>query len=137
MKVLVPTDGSEHSLKAVRRGLELAEREGAEITLMAVAYHSTEDLDEIPLNIQEKLDAQAADALRKAKALFDEKGLKVQTVLEAGYVPANNIIARAEEGKFDRILMGSKGITGFERLLIGSTAAKVVANAPCTVTVIR
>jgi nucleotide-binding universal stress UspA family protein len=137
MKVLVPTDGSEHSLKAVRRGIELAEREGAEVTLMAVAYYSKEDLDEIPPNIQEKLDAEAARALRAAKALFDEKGLKVEAVLESGFVPANNIIARAEQGKFDRILMGSKGITGFERLLIGSTAAKVVANAPCTVTVIR
>jgi nucleotide-binding universal stress UspA family protein len=137
MKILVPTDGSQHSLKAVQRALALAEREGAEITLMAVAYYSREDLDEMPPNIQEKLDAQAADALRKAKALFDEKGLKVETVLEAGYVPANNIIAKAEKGKFDGILMGSKGITGIERLLIGSTAAKVVANAPCTVTVIR
>jgi nucleotide-binding universal stress UspA family protein len=137
MKILIPTDGSETSLKAVRRGIELAEREGAEITLMAVAYYSREDLDELPPNIQEKLDAEAAKALRTSKALFAEKGLKVETVLEAGYVPANNIIAQAEKGRFDQILMGSRGITGIERLLIGSTAAKVVANAPCTVTVIR
>jgi nucleotide-binding universal stress UspA family protein len=137
MKVLVATDGSEHSMKAVRRGLELAEREGAEITLMSIALYSKEDLDEMPPSIQEKLDAQAAIALKKAKALFDEKGIKVEAVLASGYVPANSIIKKAEEGKFDRILMGSKGISGFERLLIGSTAAKVVANAPCTVTVIR
>jgi nucleotide-binding universal stress UspA family protein len=137
MKVLVATDGSEHSMKAVRRGLELAEREGAEITLMSIALYSKEDLDEMPPSIQEKLDAQAAIALKQAKALFDEKGIKVEAVLASGYVPANSIIKKAEEGKFDRILMGSKGISGFERLLIGSTAAKVVANAPCTVTVIR
>ena len=137
MKVLVATDGSEHSMKAVRRALELAEREGAEITLLSVSYYSKEDLDEIPMGIQDKLDAQAADALKKAKALFDEKGIKVEAVLQAGYVPANIIIKKAEEGKFDRILMGSKGLSGLERLLIGSTAAKVVANAPCTVTVIR
>lgn len=40
MKVLTATDGSEHSMKAVRRALELAEKEGAEITLMSVAYFS-------------------------------------------------------------------------------------------------
>jgi nucleotide-binding universal stress UspA family protein len=124
-------------MKAVGRALELAEREGAEITLISVAVYSKEDLDEMPPSIQEKLDAQAAIALRKAKALFDAKGLKVETALMAGYVPANSIIKKAEEGKFDRILMGSRGISGIERLLIGSTAAKVVANAPCTVTVIR
>lgn len=137
MKVLVATDGSEHSVKALNRAMELAKSEGAEITLLSVAYYSREDLDEIPLNIQEKLDAQAADVLKKAKALFDAKEIKVDTVLEAGYVPANNIISRAEEGKFDLILMGSTGRSGFKRLLIGSTAAKVVANAPCSVAVLR
>ena len=75
--------------------------------------------------------------MKKAKALFDEKGIKVEAVLEAGYVPANNIISKAETGKFDLILLGSTGQSGFKRLLIGSTAAKVVANAPCSVAVIR
>lgn len=137
MKVLVATDGSEHALKALKRAMELAEKEGAEITLLSVAYFSKEDLDEIPLNVQEKLEKQAAVALKKAKALFDEKGIKVEAVLEAGYVPANNIISKAETGKFDLILLGSTGQSGFKRLLIGSTAAKVVANAPCSVAVIR
>ena len=40
MKVLVATDGSEHSMKAVKRALEMAEREGAQVTLMAVALYS-------------------------------------------------------------------------------------------------
>ena len=137
MKVLVATDGSEHSLKALKRAMELAEKEGAEITLLSVAYFSKEDLDEIPLNVQEKLEKQASAALKKAKALFDEKGIKVEAILEAGYVPANNIISKAETGKFDLILLGSTGQSGFKRLLIGSTAAKVVANAPCSVAVIR
>ena len=137
MKVLVATDGSEHSMKALKRAMELAEKEGAEITLLSVAYFSREDLDEIPLNVQEKLESQAATALKKAKALFNEKGIQVEAVLEAGYVPANNIITQAESGKFDLILLGSTGHSGFRRLLIGSTAAKVVANAPCSVAVIR
>ena len=137
MKVLVATDGSEHSLKALKRAMELAEKEGADITLLSVAYYSREDLDEIPLNIQEKLEAQATDVLKKAKALFDEKGIKVEAILEAGYVPANNIISKAEAGNFDLILMGSTGHSGLKRLVIGSTAAKVVANAPCSVAIIR
>ncbi len=137
MKVLVATDGSEHSMKAVNRAVELAEREGAQVTLMAVAYYSRSDFDEMPPNIQEKLETQAQEALNKAKALFTAKGLRVEAVLEAGQVPANNILRRAQEGGYDRILMGSTGLTGLKRVLIGSTAAKVVANAPCTVTVVR
>ena len=137
MKVLVAVDGSEQAMKAVNRALELVERLGAEVTLMSVAYFAKDDFDDMPPYVQDKLEAEAAAALKKAKAVFDARGIKVKTVLEAGLVPANNIIRRAEEGKFDRIIMGSTGLTGLKRALMGSTAAKVVAHAPCEVTIVR
>lgn len=137
MKVLVATDGSNHSMKAVQRALEMAEREGAHITLMAVAYYAREDLDEMPMNIQDRLEAHAREALSKSKAVFEAKGIPVEALLEAGLVPANNIIERAEKGGYDYILLGSTGHTGLARALIGSTAAKVVAHAPCCVTVVK
>ena len=68
MNVLVATDGSDHSMKAVVRALEMAERENANVTLMSVAFYAKEDLDEMPLNIQERLESQAQIALKKAKA---------------------------------------------------------------------
>jgi nucleotide-binding universal stress UspA family protein len=137
MKVLVPTDGSAPSLKAVERALELAEKMGAEITLMSVAYYAKDDFDDMPPYVQDKLEAEAAAALKKAAALCNGKGVKVNLVLEAGLVPANNIIRKATEEKFDRIIMGSTGLTGIKLALMGSTAAKVVAHAPCEVTVVR
>jgi nucleotide-binding universal stress UspA family protein len=137
MKVLVATDGSEHSMKAVQRGLELAEKQGAQVTLMSVAYYGADYLEGMPPNIREKLEDQARAALKKAKALFDAKNLPVETVLMAGLVPANLIIIKAQEGKFDRIVIGSTGLNALEKILMGSTAAKVVAHAPCEVTVVR
>ena len=137
MKVLVATDGSERAMKAVRKSLELAEKEGADITLLSVAYYFMSEVDEMPVDIQEALDSESRTAIEKAKALFDEKGVKVITLLEKGLVPANVILEVAEEGKFDHILLGSTGKTGIKRYLIGSTATKVVAHAPCSVTVLR
>ena len=137
MKVLVATDGSEHSMKAVQRALELAEKQGAQVTLMSVAYYVQGDVDGMPPNIQEKLEDEARAALKKAKALFDAKNLAVETVMEAGLVPANLIIAKAQDGKFDRIVIGSTGQNALEKIFMGSTAAKVVAHAPCEVTVVR
>jgi nucleotide-binding universal stress UspA family protein len=134
MKVLVATDGSEQAMKAVQRGLEMAEQ-GAEVTLMSVAYYA--DMDATFFNIQEKLEKEAKANLEKAKAVFDAKGIKVETILEAGMVPANNIIRRVTEDKFDRLIMGSTGKSGFSLALMGSTAAKVVAHAPCEVTIVR
>jgi nucleotide-binding universal stress UspA family protein len=137
MKVLVATDGSVHSMKAVERALELAEKQGALVTLMSVAYYGADYLEEMPPNIREKLEDEAKGALKKAKALFDAKNLPVETVLVTGLVPANLIIQKAKEGKFDRIILGSTGMTALDRVLMGSTAAKVVAHAPCEVTVVR
>jgi nucleotide-binding universal stress UspA family protein len=137
MKVLVATDGSEHSMKAVQRGLELAETQGAQVTLMSVAYYVQGSMSGMPPNIQDKLEDEAREALKKAKALFDAKNLPVETVLEAGLVPANLIIQKAQDGKFDRIVIGSTGQNALEKILMGSTAGKVVAHAPCEVTVVR
>jgi len=136
MKVLIPIDGSEHSRKALERGLELAEKQGAEVTIMTVAPAAGSILDEMR-NIQEKLTVEYQAWLDQAKALFAAKGITVKTVLETGLVPANNIIRRAEEDKFDRIIMGATGMSGLARILMGSTAGKVVANAPCEVTLVR
>ncbi len=137
MKVLVATDGSENAMKAVQRGLEMAEKQGALVTLMAVAYDAKDIFDDMPPNIQEKVEAEAAANLARAKALFDAKQLRVETALETGLVPANNIIRKAEEGRFDRVILGSTGRAGLARVLMGSTAAKVVAHAPCEVTIVR
>ena len=137
MKVLVPIDGSEHSQKAVARAMELAEKQGAEVTLMTVVPVAGDIMDESLVNIQDKLRAENQKWLDAAQAEFVAKGIKVATILEKGIVPANNIIRRAEDDKFDRIVMGSTGRTGLAKVLMGSTAAKVVAHAPCEVTIVR
>lgn len=137
MKVLVATDGSERAMKAVRKSLEMAEKEGADITLLSVGYYLRSDTEDVPISVQDALDSESRNALEKAKALFDEKAVKVNTILEKGLVPANVILEVAREGNFDHILLGRTGKTGIERYVIGSTATKVVAHAPCTVTVVR
>ena len=136
MKVLIPIDDSEHSRRALERGLELAEKQGAQITIMTVVPAAGSILDEMR-NIQDKLNAEYQGWLDKAKVAFEAKGIQVTTILEEGMVPANNIIRRAEDDKFDRIIMGATGMSALARILMGSTAAKVVAHAPCEVTIVR
>ncbi|PIU52540.1 MAG: hypothetical protein COS90_10895 [Deltaproteobacteria bacterium CG07_land_8_20_14_0_80_60_11] len=68
MKVLVATDGSEYSMKAVQRALELAEKQGAQVTLMSVAYYVADYLEGMPPNTQNKLEGEAREALKKGKA---------------------------------------------------------------------
>jgi nucleotide-binding universal stress UspA family protein len=136
MKILVATDGSEQAMKAVRRALDMAEVRGAEVTIISVAYYVKDYFDEMPLNIQEKLEAEARVALKRAVDLFTEKNIRVKTILETGQVPANNIVNFAKEGNFDRIVIGKTGSHGLQTALMGSTAAKVASYAPCEVVVV-
>lgn len=137
MKILVPTDGSEHAIRAVNKAAEMAEKEKAEVTIMAVAYNVSLDMVEFPGDILEKLDEEAQKALNKAKEIFDKKGITVKTVLERGVMPANNIIKRAEVDKIDLIIMGHRGTGEFPGGGIGSTATKVVSYAPCSVLIVK
>lgn len=136
MKVLLATDGSDQSMKAVHWTMEnLGDK--AQVTLFAVAPFAQDLLTEMPPNIQEKLEAQAKKSLDKAKQAFDAKGIAAETILAVGMVPANNILDKAQDGKFDMIVMGSTGVGGFKRALMGSTASKVAAHTPCSVTIVR
>jgi nucleotide-binding universal stress UspA family protein len=137
MKVLVPTDGSERSTKAVEMALKMAEKEGAEVTLLSVAHYATGDFEALPADLQIRFELVAKNALDKAKAMFDQKGIKVSTRLEYGLTPGNNIIQLAEGGGFDQVILGSTGSTGLSRLFMGSTASKVAQHAPCTVTIVK
>ncbi len=137
MKMLVTTDGSASSMKAVEWAADRAEKGKDHVALISVVSFTQDLLAEMPPNIQNKLEVESRKALEKAKKVFEEKGLEVEVFLEMGTVPANNIIERAEDDKFDMIVIGSTGMTGLRRALMGSTASKVVSNAPCSVTVIR
>jgi nucleotide-binding universal stress UspA family protein len=138
MKILATTDGSRQSMKAVQRALELAMSEGADVTLLTVAPGSLKyEGYEVPEGLDNEIAPQAVHVINEAKALFDEKGVQVATILERGKTPANAILDVAAKENFDLILMGSTGKTGIERFLIGTTASKVVTHAPCSVAVIR
>lgn len=137
MKILVPTDGSDYAMKAVNKAVEMAEKEKAEVTIMSVALYAGLSDIEFPGDIREKLDAEAQKAISKAKEVFDKKGISVKTVLERGVFPADNVIRKAKEDKFDLIIMGHRGTGEFPGTGIGSTATKIVSLTPCSVLIVK
>ena len=138
MKVLVATDGSEHSMKAVQRGLELAEKQGAQVTLMSVAYYVQGNFDGMPLNIQDKLEDEAREALKKGKALFDAKNLPVETVTGGGAGAGQlNHRQRPRMASLTASSSAAPARTPWRGYSWAAPPAKVVAHAPCEVTVVR
>jgi nucleotide-binding universal stress UspA family protein len=114
----------------------MAKKERAELTVMSVALEF-QDVEEIPISYFEKFKQQAVKAVNRAAERAKMADLKVQTRVEVGASPADNIVKYAEEQKTDLIIMGHRGLSGLDRFLVGSVAGRVVAHAPCSVLVVR
>jgi len=141
MKILVPVDGSKYAMEAVKMASELAKAKGAEIHLLAVCpFISDLDLELTASerdSLSEKLKLRCEEALEMAKALLVENGVTPHTMLASSISVADEICKTAKEEKFDLIVIGSRGLTGVSRFLIGGIADKVVDHAPCSVMVVK
>ncbi len=126
--ILLPVDGSESSLNAVRQAAALAQamREmGPSLTLFHVV-----DIDTLGLQIHkgaQDLVKKGEKVLTAARALLQDAGLEGcwQEKLISGE-PAQSIVYHAEEGGYPLIMMGSKGHSALAQLLIGSVTSTVV-----------
>jgi nucleotide-binding universal stress UspA family protein len=146
---MVAIDGSVHSLKAAEYALEVAKPFGAQLFAVTVTYaHESYPIKQ-RAESKKKSDGTSND---NVKAWFDkftrdakEKNIQLKTELIKGYrswplipVPAEYILAEyAEKENIDLIVVGTRGTSGFKRLLIGSVASGVVKHAHCTVLVVR
>jgi nucleotide-binding universal stress UspA family protein len=136
MKILVALDNSEPAFKAIDKALSMAKKEKAELTLMTVYPDFPEDEGGLK-QASAALMLMAEKTIARGKAVAEKAGVAVKTVIEAGSSAAENIVRYADKNNMDMIIMGHKGKTGMERLLIGSVAGKVVTYAPCSVLVVR
>ena len=141
-KILLPTDGSELSLKAADRAVGLARLAGAPLHVVAVIepYPYTGIGAASQGGLQEYLAAgqrHAADAFHRVEAAARAQGVPVTTEIAEGSSPAEQIAEAAQRSGSDLIVMASHGRTGAARVLLGSVAAKVVALAPVPVMVVR
>ena len=136
MKILSALDNSDYAFKALRKAVDMAKKENAELTIYSV-YSDWLEVEGISLNLRESLIQQAEKIVAKGKAIAEAADVFTKTVVESGSSPADNIVSYAERNNIEMIIMGHKSRTGLERLLVGSVAVKVVAYAPCSVLVIR
>lgn len=138
--ILVPVDSSEHASKAVNMAGEIASKFGAKIILLNVMHQDigfSADGDYFKSPPQKKLITNAIEILKKEAALLERfPQLEVKKKVATGD-PALKILEFAEKASIDLIIMGSKGLTGVKRFMIGSVSAKVVQHANCPVMVVK
>jgi nucleotide-binding universal stress UspA family protein len=137
--IVIATDGSENTQKAISYGIEIAKLSGA--TVHALYVLDTTSFSSIPMDagweeIYEILKTEGKKAVNQVKERGEASGLEVREVLSEGH-PSNEIIDFAEDNNADLIVMGTLGKTGLDRFLLGSVAEKVVKNSKVPVLVVR
>ena len=137
-KILVPTDFSEHSTKAVRYGADLAATFGAELHLFhAVEIVATAYVEGPYLSPDNEAEV-VATATRQLEQVSIESAtdLKVVRKVVQGH-PFVEIVRYAKENAIDMIVIGTHGRGAIAHMLLGSVAERVVRKAPCPVMVVR
>lgn len=144
--ILLPTDGSKLSDKAVQRGLELAVTLGAKVSSIHVIPEYRMVADEgfvLPMSAElqrryeEESKKHASKMIDKVAKKAAEAGVKHEGVVVTSDVPYQEIIECARKKKCDLIVMASHGRRGLSGLLLGSETAKVLTHAKIPVLVIR
>ncbi|HET6779530.1 MAG TPA: universal stress protein [Nitrososphaera sp.] len=147
-KILICVDGSESSMKAADYAIEIARKHEAQLISLYVvvsqlgyAYSSGAFGLVTPSAISELLDKSKQEAQKwfdeiEKKATAQGIKLKIEMVASpTSIVPA--IVEYAEKNKVDLIVTGTKGRSGFAKLLLGSVASGVVTYANCPVMVVK
>jgi nucleotide-binding universal stress UspA family protein len=145
-RMLVAIDGSEAATHALDYALSLAEKCDAEVQIVSVVPPVESLMPRFSLTappihyslfigeVEKRLHAVLTDALTAAKE--KRPNLSISTRLLKGR-PADTIVQTAREGGFDLIVVGSRGLSGVEELVLGSVSDRVADLAACPVLIVK
>jgi nucleotide-binding universal stress UspA family protein len=153
-KILVPYDGSKYAEKALNKAVNLAKLiKGSEIIILNVIeeivtpplvfptrirhYKTGEDttLSTYFRDLQTDMRYKMINTLEKIKQKY-ENSVKIRTVVLVGSAE-DKIVEFANRQNVDLIVMGSKGLKGMSRLLMGSVSRNVSEKVKCSVMIVR
>lgn len=138
-KIIVPVDGSEESKKAAKKALYIAKHINSSVVALYVmdtpllARYTYGD-DILTPDIHALLKKEGNLVLAEVERMGKRAGVRVIRKMVEG-IPDEEIIKIAR--KKDLIVMGSKGKTALDRILVGSVSEKVIHHAPCAVMIVR
>ncbi len=152
MKILVCTDGSDHSKKALEKAAVIAEGCNAHDVAIIHVYDEKLNLSALPWGegyaptekdmeefrrILEKNKNEGNKILQEGQKFFEEKNIKARTILKEGH-PADTIVKVGCEEGFDIIVIGSRGRSGLQKVFLGSVSSAVVHESKnCSVLTVK
>jgi universal stress protein A len=140
-QILLPTDGSACSQKALTYAVTLAQYFGARVLALHVTHDGwKQESFETGPDVVQKVQAEQAAEAERIRQQVSEAGRQAGVACEFQCLtgrPAEVILRVAQEKALDLIVMGTHGRSGLRHAVLGSVAEKTVQRAPCPVLVVR
>lgn len=141
MKILVAVDGSKHSLSAVKYAAKLVSNMRSNDSITLISVHDDTGFNHAAkfvgkAQVEDYLREVSEKDLKSSRKVLDTANVKYNNAIVIGHV-SEEIVKFAAAGKYDLIVMGSKGRSGLADLLIGSVAQRVLATAKQPVLLVK
>lgn len=141
-KILVAFDSSEYSIRALRAAAILAKAQGAELFVLYVLLlliYSYAGMSNVDIERIGRIEKEEAEAIvKRGNELIREENIGAKVNVVEGVRSAVQAITEyADKESVDLIAVGTRGMSGFKKLLLGSVSSGVVAHAQCSVLVVR
>lgn len=148
-KILVPIDGSANSMKAVEYGVDIAQIYGCELVALHVlysqsgfAFHTETVTGTITASSLEDLNTEAKHEAEKwfnqVDNIAERNRIKVKTEVVLTVISiVEAILSYAEKERIDLIVVGSRGRSGWKKLIQGSVASGISTYAHCPVLIVK
>jgi nucleotide-binding universal stress UspA family protein len=134
-RILVALDGSHFSEKALEQALSMAKICNSSLFAISVVDLYPEVMAHAP-ELEEKLSREVGETLERAKQTADKENISCETIVRMGGPAHEFIVQEAKDRDIDLIVMGTRGKSALERVVMGSVAERVIGHAPCPVMVI-
>lgn len=147
MKILVCADGSEYSKKALAQAASIADSQSIDEVAVIHVYEGgqsaaplfviSEKQENLMKLVAEELTEERDKIISEALKIFENVDVKTRAIIKEGH-PSHTIVSVAEKDGFNMIFIGSRGLSGLEKVFLGSVSNAVVQEARnCSVVVVK
>jgi nucleotide-binding universal stress UspA family protein len=144
-KIIVAVDGSENARRAASAAIEIAKKSASEVVMLTIIsiptmfpptmFGSTPSVDP---KLYEAAEREGKKLIQQLVETAKSQGVNARgELLRSVSSAVAEIVKSAENEKADLIVIGTRGLGGFQRLLMGSVSSGVVTHAHCAVLVVR
>ena len=139
--ILVPWDGSRHSNHAFKIALNIAKKYDSKINLVSCLSHADTGAGYLDSSINKDIFKTAKDVMinKMSDLKNDAKKTGISISIDAFVTDSTvkQLVTYAKTMKIDLVVMGSHGLTGWKKLLLGSVASGVSQQVHCPVLIVR